>query len=368
MEKFNHYMMTLARDSRGLTQAELAERLDVGQGTLSKYETGFAEPPSEFVSQLAEELGFLPAFFYEPGRPYGLPPFHYRRRKKLSAKALARIVAEMNIRRLHISKLLISFGSRTNRFIPEIDADEYRGKSRGPLMPEDAARVIREMWMLPSGPIPNMVELLESNGGIVVPCDFGTDLLDAMSQRIEGLPVLFFVNINAPTDRLRHTLAHELGHMVMHTILVKSDEEMEDEADEFAGAFLLPASEIRPQLRRFDLRQLANLKLLWKVSMAAIAVRADRLKLITPYQSKMFWIEMSKLGYRKREPNEPPKEHPSLLRQMVSYHLKKLNYSVGELASLLHLTVTEFQEMYRSEILGEPKLPGGGQPGLRLVK
>jgi Zn-dependent peptidase ImmA (M78 family) len=102
--------------------------------------------------------------------------------------------------------------------------------------------------------------------------------------------------------------------MVLHTVTVKSDEEMEDEADAFAGAFLLPADEIRPQLRRFDLRQLANLKLYWKVSMAALAVRADRLKLITPYQSKMFWIEMGKLGYRKREPNELPKEHPSLLR------------------------------------------------------
>jgi hypothetical protein len=30
--------------------------------------------------------------------------------------------------------------------------------------------------------------------------------------------------------------------------------------------------------------------------MASIAVRADRLKLITPYQNKMFWIETSKLG------------------------------------------------------------------------
>jgi Zn-dependent peptidase ImmA (M78 family) len=48
--------------------------------------------------------------------------------------------------------------------------------------------------------------------------------------------------------------------MVLHTINVKSDEEMEDEADEFAGAFVLPADEIRAQFRRFDLRQLANLK------------------------------------------------------------------------------------------------------------
>lgn len=367
LEKFNYHMLILARDSRGLTQEELASQLGIGQGTLSKYETGIQDPPRNIVEQMAHTLGYPEPFYYETGRPYGLPPFHYRRRKKLSKKTLGRIVAEMNIRRLHLTKLLRSFERRTNAFIPEIDRDEYLGKSKGPLSIEDVARTIREMWMLPSGPIPNVVDLIETNGGIVIPCDFGTDLLDAMSQRIDGLPILFFVNVNAPADRLRHTLAHELGHMVLHTTTVKDDEEMEDEADAFAGAFLLPADEIRPQLRKFDLRQLANMKSYWKVSMAAIAVRAARLNLITPYQSKMFWIEMSKLGYRKREPNEPPKEIPSLLRQMISFHMKKLEYSASEMAKLLHLGLTEFQSMYSVDVLGTSS-GNGGRPTLRVVK
>jgi hypothetical protein len=88
--------------------------------------------------------------------------------------------------------------------------------------------------------------------------------------------------------------------------------------------------------------------------------------LITPYQSKMFWLEMGKLGYRKREPNEPPKEHPKLLRQMISFHMKKLGYSASEMARLLHLRVSEFHEMYRAEIVGDPL--GGEQRQLRLVK
>jgi hypothetical protein len=100
--------------------------------------------------------------------------------------------------------------------------------------------------------------------------------------------------------------------------------------------------------------------------MASLAVRADRLMLITPYQSKMFWIEMGRLGYRKREPNEPPREHPKLLRQMISFHMKKLGYSASEMAKLLHLKGVEFQEMYRAEILGDPRQ--GAQPQLRLVK
>jgi Zn-dependent peptidase ImmA (M78 family)/transcriptional regulator with XRE-family HTH domain len=364
MDQFNHHLMILAREARGLTQIELADQLSVVQGTLSKYETGAKVPPREFVAELSGALGFPENFFYQLDKPYGFPPFHYRKRKKLSAKALGRIVAEMNIRRMHVKKMSISFSMRSNRFIPEIDRDEYQGKSARRPTVEDMARAVRETWMLPSGPIENMMEILEENGGVVVPCDFGTDLLDVMSQRIDGMPVLFFINMHAPADRLRYTLAHELGHMVLHTTMLKDDEEMEDEADEFAGAFMLPADEVKPQLRRFDLRHLANMKGHWKVSMAAIAVRAQRLGLITPHQSKMFWMEMGRLGYRKREPNEPPREMPRLLRQMVEFHRKKLGYSRTEFAELLCLSASEMEKMYSSDVLE----PEPERPRLRIVR
>jgi len=356
MAKFNSSMLTLARESRGLTQAELALLAEVGQGTLSKYETGVLQPPGEFVSQLSRTLSYPSLFFFQPGQPYGFPPFHYRKRKKLSGKALGRIVAEMNIRRLHVQRLSISYEVKTNRFIPEIDLDEFQGTSHRPLHIDDIARSVREAWMLPRGPIPNMVDLIEENGGIVIPCDFGTDLIDAMSQRIDGLPVLFFINAKSPTDRLRHTLAHELAHMVLHTTTFKADDEMEKEADNFAGAFLLPADEVKPHLRQFNLPHLANMKSHWKVSMQAIAMRASRLNLITPYQSKMFFIEMSKLGYRKREPNELPREAPSRLRRMIEYHQRVLDYSDKDMADLLYLTPAEFNTMYAPEPPPTPRL------------
>ncbi len=363
IERFNHHMLTLGREARTLTQAELAARLAIGQGTLSKYETGIHEPPDDFVLHLARTLGFPQGFFYQAEQPYGFPPFHYRKRKKLSAKALGRIVAEMNIRRMHIKKLAMGFELRTNRFIPEIDRDEYQGRQRTRInLIEDIARSIRESWMLPRGPIANMVNLIEANGGVVIPCDFQTDLIDAMSQRVDGMPVLFFVNIKAPADRVRYTLAHELGHMVLHTTTLRDDDEMEDEADHFAGAFLLPADDVIYQLRRFDLRHLANMKGYWKVSMQAIAYRAAMLNLVTPYQSKMFWIEMGKLGYRKREPNEPPQESPRLLRQMVEFHKKKLGYSCKDLAELLCVEPPELEAMYGPEFFDPPK-----KPQLRIV-
>ncbi len=54
----------------------------------------------------------------------------------------------MNIRRIHLGKMLVSYDWRTNAFIPEIDCYEYQGKSKKALEIEDVARSVREMWML----------------------------------------------------------------------------------------------------------------------------------------------------------------------------------------------------------------------------
>lgn len=364
---FNRYMMALARDSRGETQSDLAKSMGVWQGTVSKYESGIKEPPAEFVQDLADHLQYKPSFFHEVDRPHGMPPFHYRKRKKLGVKALNKIIAEINIRRLHVSKLMRAYEDIYSKEIPEIDRDEYVGKGHDHFSLDDVANHLRDIWLVSPGPIDNVVNLIESWGGIVIPCDFGTNLIDAMSQRIEGLPVLFFININSPADRIRMTLCHELGHMILHTTSLVDDEIMEKEADKFAGCFLLPTNEIRPQLRnKFNLRHLANLKMHWKVAMQAIAVRAEELDLITPYQYKMFFIEMGKLGYRKREPYEPPKEKPRLLRIMIKYHTDQLGYTKQDLSDLLQIYPEEIDSMY-----GEDKFeptPTYKQLYLRVVK
>ncbi|MGH1417610.1 MAG: XRE family transcriptional regulator [Hyphomicrobiaceae bacterium] len=362
VETFNRHMMTLARDSRGVTQSKLAKLMSVGQGTVSKYESGLSVPPKAFIDELSHSLNYVPDFFIQPGQPYGMPPFHYRKRKKLSQKALAKIIAEMNIRRIHLSRLLKSYDWKVSNRIIEIDRDEYMGGSKKPFSIEEAARQLREHWLLPDGPIENTVGLIEDMGGIIIPCNFNSDLIDAVSQRIDGMPVLFFVNMNAPADRIRLTLCHELAHMVLHTTTLLEDEEMEIEADRFAGSFLLPSTAFRSQFGEFNIRQIANLKRHWKVSMGALVMRADNLKMITPYQKKSFFIEMGKLGYRKNEPNEPPKEYPRRIAQILSYFRKELNYTKSDIANLLFIHPDEFDTMYNSDMFG------GTRPKLHVVK
>ncbi len=63
---------------------------------------------------------------------------------------------------------------------------------------------------------------------------------------------------------MRFSLAHELGHLVMHYYFIPSEAtSVEDEANEFASEFLMHEREIRPQLKRLTLPILATLKQQW---------------------------------------------------------------------------------------------------------
>ena len=99
--------------------------------------------------------------------------------------------------------------------------------------------------------------------------------------------------------------------------------------------------------------------------MAAIAVRADQLKLITEYRKIFLDGNGGRLGYRKREPNEPPREEARLLKAMVGYHTNKLGYSIDDMAKLLHLLPAEFERMYAPEVF---RVPEGKRQHLRIIK
>ena len=274
---FNPEMLRLARDRHALTQAELARASGVTQALISKLEHGFvSEPSAETAAQLASALRCSPAFFYEPGRSVGFPHFHRRERSKLTAKPLARIGAIINIQRQHIAKLMRSYEIEAVKPIPQIDLDESG------LTPEKVAERLRAYWMLPRGPVPNVVELIEEAGGIVILARFGTALLEGISFRSEGLPPLFFMNKEVPGDFFRFSLAHELGHIVMHTV-PDDDEKMAEEAHRFAAAFLMPAGDIKPYLANAKMSALGRVKAYWKLPIRSLVERTHELKLITDF-------------------------------------------------------------------------------------
>lgn len=336
-------MITLARESRGMSQSELAKRLNMSQGKLSKIENGMLTVSENELLKISEVLNYRISFFQRNERIYGvgLSEFFHRKRQSVPQKKLSKIYAKIEIRRMEIATLLKSVDiGQTNFF--NIDPDEYNGDI------ETIAQVVRAAWRIPRGPIDNVVSVIEEAGGIVIPFDFEDAKIDAISVGHPGLPPLFFVNFNRPMDRIRFTLCHEIGHTIMHRIPPSDNSDIENQADRFAAEFLMPREEIAHDLNNLSLKKLASLKPYWKVSMAALLKRASDIGKITERQARYLWTQMGKAGYRTQEPVELkiPDEKPWLLKEIINVFQNELKYKTTDISEALSLSENEFRSIY----------------------
>ena len=343
---FNYEMLTLARESRGIRQRELASMLSVSPGWLSKVEGGLKDLPPGRLSEIAELLDYPIAFFSIRRRIYGpgISELFHRKRRNVSPKVLDKHQAQIAIRHMHIEGLLrgVDIGE------PEIktyDIYEFNGS------PAQIARTVRAAWQMPRGPVVNVTRAIEYARGLVIPMEFETPLIDATSSWLPNIPPLFFVNVQSPGDRLRFSLSHELGHIVMHQD--SPNPYMEQQANEFAAEFLMPEESIRPYLVDLSLLKLATLKPYWKVSMAALLKRAKDLNMITARHAKTMWMQLSRAGYRVREPVELdiPVEKPNLLTEIMSIYAGEMDYAVSDLAKLFRLHEHEVCHIYFGAVM-----------------
>ena len=131
----------------------------------------------------------------------------------------------------------------------------------------------------------------------------------------------------------RFSLAHELGHLVLHD--GSYTPAIEDEADQFAAELLMPAADISHQLEGLRFRDLGGLKTLWRVSMSALIYRAKALGFLTERQARTFWIQRNKLpGAPKREPGEFDRETPRLMAKIAAHYVEEMGLTTEELARL----------------------------------
>lgn len=346
---FNTGLLRVARQARGWSQAELSRNSGVSQANLSKLENGLIGPTDEVICRAASALRFPKSFFYQSHRVVGLPiSVHpmYRKKASVGQKAIDRLEAELNIRLMHLRQLLAATDFEPELALPRLDPDEFGGE------PERIAELVRRTWLVPSGPLYDLVGWIERAGCVVVHCDFAALSVDGVTVQAPDMPPCVFLNRNQPSDRQRFTLAHELGHIVMHRV---PSPDMEDEANAFASALLMPARELRPKLGgKLTLQRLAALKPVWRVSMAALLYRAKAIGAITPSQSGYLWRQMSSMGFRRAEPPELdfPAEEAGVLPEMIRIHLDELGYGIDELCSILH---AQEEDVRRMHLLPSPK-------------
>lgn len=340
-------MLTLARDSRGWTQSDLAGELSrlegtrITQGYVSRAEAGRIPVRDERVQLFADALHYTADLLCRTsdtaGAGVGL--IHHRKRASMGAPALRRIHAMLALTRLQVESLTQAADFDRRIQFRRIEVNDFD-------TPADAAETVREEWSVPAGPVDDMVALLEGAGALVVVRDLCATALDAVSQWPADKAPLVLLNSTAPTDRSRFSLAHELGHLVMHGEPGEGRVQ-EDQANRFAAEFLMPHDAVLPELKPgIDVSRLLDLKARWGVSMAALIRRAMDLGVVSEWQYRTLMVELSALGYRTNEPTTIRREAPRYLAQAVTRLEEQLHLSPTETAHLAGLGREEFHEIY----------------------
>ncbi|MBC7934396.1 MAG: ImmA/IrrE family metallo-endopeptidase [Rhizobacter sp.] len=336
MPNINYELIILARESMGITQRELAELLKEDQGKFSKIEHGLMEFPEEKSELLSTVLGYPDSFFRQSWKPIRVEG-HYRKKVSLAVKVLKEYKAVMTLAEKHVSTLLDAVE------LPILNCPSWDVETHG--SPELCAQYVRDFWRLPKGRILNITTLLEDNG--IIPIELDLKEMDGFATfSKEGIP-LIFINKNRPGDRDLFNKAHELAHFVMHFgKSISQERDIDKEANEFASEFLLPLKDIEHDLVKLSIPKLADLKRYWRVSMSAILKKAKDHGYLSPNQSEYLWKQMSKLGYRTKEPVITPREKATLLQEMFATYLQEFGYTKNELARLLEFSEDKLDEWY----------------------
>ncbi len=353
--------ITLARKRRALTLAELATLVGVSMQSLSNYENGRQVPQPSTLRRLADAVRFPAAFFTGPELDaLPLATVSFRAPSKISARpreaslAAGRLAAEMS-------------AWIDNRFrLPAPDLP-----SLGKPDPETAAGMVRARWGLGETPVTNMVHTLEAHGVRVFAVAAEHGHIGPYSFWHDGTPFVF-LNTVKTAERCRFDAAHELGHLTMHgESKPVTGPRAEQEADDFAAAFLMPRASIIGHLpNTVLLDQIQQARHIWKVAALTLTYRLHDLGMISDWRYRTVCVELGRRGHRRDYGTIPPETSQVLgkvFRALRAKHIRPtaiahdLNIAAAELNSLIHgLTVTALDG-------GTSHPTNGTRPPLRLI-
>ncbi|MBX3742592.1 MAG: ImmA/IrrE family metallo-endopeptidase [Akkermansiaceae bacterium] len=323
---FHPRRLTEARIAKGLTMSALAAHSNLSPQMVSALENGTRKPTAEALSALAQVLGIKIAYLKEE-RPF---PVTADSAVFFRSSASARNRRNQEMRKQQAT-WAYEIAAWLDQYVtlPSFDAANFWNESSEPQEHteesiEEAASNLRSAWLMGTGPIPDMVALLESKGIRVIRQSSGSAKLDAFSRVVNAQPMIFLSSDKASGTRSRFDAAHELGHLLLHPHLSSEEitdpvtlKRIENEANLFAGAFLLPETSFSREIHGVTLGSFLAMKLRWKVSAQALIRRTFNLGAIDAFQYQRLAVDISARGMRRKEPHDDAiqVENPVVLRR-----------------------------------------------------
>ena len=235
------------RKAKGITMQQIADDIGISRQAYSAIEAGKSVPKSGTLVSLAEALdSSVPDILADPP---SFSSLRFRSGRSLPKREQAkRDVLLHDFRRwlddYSFLENLLEVGSKW-RF-EDVDSDDPVGA---------AAQARAAIHVEPDGPIDDIIGLLESAGAKVFAEDFGLSKVFGFSaaRADNGPAIAVNTSPDISIERQIFTVAHELGHLIMHEssyvgVSGDGDDDEEADANRFASHFLLPKEAFEQEL------------------------------------------------------------------------------------------------------------------------
>lgn len=309
--RFEPARLTQARVRRGVSKTDLAAQTGVSPAAVGQYEAGVNSPRPEVVERLAKALQVRPEFF-SVGRPLArIDSVNAHFRSLRSARVSDRQKA------LATATLVWELAFALERYVklPEADLPVVPAGTT----PAEAAAALRRQWGLPDGPVKHLVAMAESRGVVLAVRPLSeVDAVDAFSVVVLDRPII--VTTPRRTENVfkhRFSVAHEIGHLLLHGDVTEPSAAIEREADAFAAAFLTPASAMDATLpQRLDLAALDRLGRTWGVAPTSLVRRMVERGRTTESSARRAYQRLNAVYDATADPASAyPGEVPTLLKK-----------------------------------------------------
>lgn len=349
------YRIKQARVSRGLSMVELSELVSVSKQAISQYEMGKNAPSKAILNSISMVLRYPISFFYKPVpvNENASSAVFFRSRKTARVKALSAAREKIEIFR-EINDYLEQYVDFPILNLPKIT---YEDEGINPIdneQIEQYALILREYWGLGKGPIDNLISIVQKNGIMVSKMQLRLNKLDAFSVWFDNKPFIFLSSDKDTNVRIRFDIAHELGHLLMHADYYSEEdlknsaihEKLENEADRFAGAFLLPKESFSKDVFSTSIDHFIQMKAKWMVSIGCMIYRCDTLGILSSNQIKYLKDQMTTRVYWRKEPldREMPVEKPFAHKQAILLLLENGIITPGQLVEEIGCSAEEIEQ------------------------
>ncbi|MCF0050608.1 XRE family transcriptional regulator [Dyadobacter sp. LJ53] len=336
-----------ARLRSGLSLQDLANRLNnqISKQALHKYEKGAVVPDSERLGLLSTVMNVRPDYFFRE-TSIQIGDLAYRSLKSIPAKEEYKVIEQTReylSRYLELEEILGLENKFENPLADFGLVSEYQQVNQ-------AANLLRKKWEIGKDPIYNVAELLEDKFIKVVEIDADTNF-NGMQTWVNGsIPVVAFnKNLEGKPDRIRFTLLHELGHLLLNFGNV-TENQKEILCHQFAGAILMPEETLKQELgahrNKLSLQELGNIKKHYGISMQAIVKRALECGIVNDHFAKQFLGMMKEMGWRTLEPVAyEGVEKSNRFDQLIFRGIAEEQISMTKAAALKNMRLAEFHSL-----------------------